>query len=64
MVILSQVALSIGLPFALIPLIAATSRRSVMGALVNRPATTAAATLVAVVIVGLNAVVLWQALAG
>jgi manganese transport protein len=52
--VLSQVFLSFGIPFALIPLVAFTARRSVMGALVNKHATTAAAVAVTVVIVGLN----------
>jgi manganese transport protein len=52
--VLSQVFLSFGIPFALIPLVAFTARRSVMGALVNKRATTAAAVAVTVVIVGLN----------
>jgi manganese transport protein len=52
--VLSQVFLSFGIPFALIPLVAFTARRSVMGALVNRRVTTAAAVVVAAVIVALN----------
>ena len=34
--VLSQVVLSFGIPFALIPLVWFTSRRDLMGALVNR----------------------------
>ena len=41
---LSQVVLSFGIPFALIPLILFCRDRALMGALVNRPLTTAAAT--------------------
>jgi manganese transport protein len=52
--VLSQVFLSFGIPFALIPLVAFTARRSVMGALVNRFATSAAAVAVTAVIVSLN----------
>jgi manganese transport protein len=52
--VLSQVFLSFGIPFALIPLVAFTSSRRLMGALVNRPATTAAAIAVTAVIVSLN----------
>jgi manganese transport protein len=52
--VLSQVFLSFGIPFALIPLVAFTARRSVMGALVNKRVTTAAAVAVTTVIVGLN----------
>jgi manganese transport protein len=52
--VLSQVFLSFGIPFALIPLVAFTARRSVMGPLVNRFATSAAAVAVTAVIVSLN----------
>lgn len=52
--ILSQVVLSFGIPFALVPMIMLTRRREVMGGLVNRPMTTAAATVVAAVVIGLN----------
>jgi manganese transport protein len=57
--ILSQVVLSFGIPFALIPLVLLTRRRDVMGSLVNRPITTAAAGAMAVVISLLNAVLIW-----
>jgi manganese transport protein len=52
--VLSQVVLSFGIPFALIPLVIFTSRRDVMGALVNRRMTIVAAIVVAAVISGLN----------
>jgi manganese transport protein len=52
--VLSQVFLSFGIPFALIPLVAFTANRSVMGPLVNRFVTSAAAVAVTAVIVGLN----------
>ena len=52
--VLSQVFLSFGIPFALIPLVAFTSMRSVMGALTNRRFTTLAAIAVTAVIVTLN----------
>src|SRR5919206_239894 len=45
--VISQVVLSFGIPFALIPLVIFTSRREVMGALVNRRATTVIASGVA-----------------
>ncbi len=51
----SQVVLSFGIPFALVPLAWLTSRRDLMGAWVNRRLTTAAGTLVAALIIGLNA---------
>jgi manganese transport protein len=59
--ILSQVALTAGLPFALIPLTVMTSRTSIMGALVNRRVTTVAAVTVTAAVVALNAVLLAQA---
>ena len=52
--VLSQVVLSFGIPFALIPLILVCSRRELMGSLVNRRVTTIAAVLVATVIISLN----------
>jgi manganese transport protein len=52
--VLSQVVLSFGIPFALIPLVIFTSRRDVMGVLVNRRMTIVAAIVVAAVISGLN----------
>lgn len=58
--VFSQVALSFGLPFALIPLVLFTSRRTVMGALVNRGPTVVAGVLATVVVLGLNAVLLSQ----
>lgn len=52
--VLSQVFLSFGIPFALIPLVAFTAQRRVMGALANRFTTSAAAIAVTAVIVSLN----------
>jgi manganese transport protein len=52
--VLSQVFLSFGIPFALVPLVVFTSSRSLMGPLVNRRVTIVAAAVVTVVIVGLN----------
>jgi manganese transport protein len=52
--VISQVVLSFGIPFALIPLVIFTSRRKLMGALVNTRATNIAAGFVAVLIVALN----------
>ncbi len=52
--VLSQVVLSFGIPFALVPLVLLTRRVDVMGALVNRPVTTAAASVVAAVVIALN----------
>jgi manganese transport protein len=50
----SQVVLSFGIPFALVPLLWLTARRSVMGAWVNRPVTTIAGAVVAALIIALN----------
>jgi manganese transport protein len=52
--VISQVVLSFGIPFALIPLVYFTSRRDLMGVLVNRRITTVAASAIATVIVSLN----------
>ena len=54
--VVSQVVLSFGIPFALVPLIMFTRRPDVMGALVNRRATTRAAVAVAAVVIALNVV--------
>jgi manganese transport protein len=59
--VLSQVFLSFGIPFALIPLLVFTSRRKLMGPLVNRRPVVVAAGLVTVVIVGLNVYLLVSA---
>jgi len=55
------VALTAGLPFALIPLTIMTSRKSIMGALVNRRITTAAAAIATIAILALNGVLLTRA---
>jgi manganese transport protein len=52
--VISQVALSFGLPFAIIPLVVFTAKKDIMGILVNRKGTTIAASLVAALIVVLN----------
>jgi manganese transport protein len=56
--VVSQVVLSFGIPFALIPLLLLTRRRDVMAEMVNERRTTVLAALVAAVIIGLNAVLL------
>jgi manganese transport protein len=58
--VISQVVLSFGIPFALVPLVLFTSRRDVMGVLVNHRATTAAAAIVAALISALNIFLLLQ----
>src|SRR5437762_9017423 len=52
--VISQVVLSFGIPFALVPLVVFTSKRDVMGGLVNAKTTIVAATAVAVLISGRN----------
>jgi manganese transport protein len=58
--VLSQVALSFGIPFALVPLVALTARRDVMGAHANHPATTVVAAAITVLITLLNGLLLYQ----
>jgi manganese transport protein len=58
--VISQVVLSFGIPFALVPMIILTRRRDVMGALVNRGATTVLAAVVAALIIGLNVFLLYE----
>jgi manganese transport protein len=58
--VISQVVLSFGIPFALIPLVYFTSRRDIMGSLVNRRITTIAASVIAAAIVALNIFLLGQ----
>jgi manganese transport protein len=45
----------------LIPLVTLTSRRAIMGALVNRRVTIVAAIVVTAAVIGLNGVLLWLA---
>ncbi len=59
-IILSQVVLSFALPFALVPLLVLSSRTGVMGRFTNAPATRFAGWAIALVIIGLNAMLLWQ----
>jgi manganese transport protein len=62
--VISQVVLSFGLPFAVIPLVLFTSRPSLMGSLVNRGPTTATAWSIAGLIVALNLYLVYQTLFG
>lgn len=59
--VLSQVVLSFGIPFALVPLLLLTRRRDVMGVHVNRAGTTAVAAAIAGLITALNVFLLAQA---
>jgi len=58
--VISQVVLSFGIPFALVPLVYFTARRDIMGTLVNRRITTVAASVIAGVIIALNIFLLAQ----
>jgi manganese transport protein len=58
--IISQVVLSFGIPFALVPLLIFCRNRDVMGTLVNHRLTTAIATVVVFLIVSLNVFLLYQ----
>jgi manganese transport protein len=62
--ILSQVALSFGIPFALIPLVALTARTEVLGVHRNRLWTTIAGIAASVFLIALNGVLLWLVLTG
>jgi manganese transport protein len=48
------VVLSFGIPFALVPLVALTRRKDIMGSLVNRAMTTCAAAFTAGLIICMN----------
>jgi manganese transport protein len=62
--VLSQVFLSFGIPFALVPLVLFTRDRELMGGLVNRRVTTVAASVIATVIICLNVYLLEQTFFG
>jgi manganese transport protein len=62
--VVSQVLLSFGIPFALIPLTLITRRRDVMGVFVNRRSTTALMAAVAGTISLLNVYLLWTTFTG
>ena len=62
--VFSQVVLSFGIPFALVPLVLLTRRSDIMNELVNRKATTAVATLAATMIITLNAFLIVRTIGG
>jgi manganese transport protein len=62
--VISQVVLSFGIPFALVPMILLTRNRSVMGELVNRSYTTGVASIVAALIIALNMFLLYETILG
>lgn len=62
--VVSQVVLSFGIPFALVPLIMLTRRGDVMGALRNRTPTTVVASMIAGLIIVLNVYLLYVTFSG
>jgi len=62
--VVSQVVLSFGLPFALVPLVLFTRRRDLMGSLTNGRLTTAAAVTVTLLIIALNGYLVYQVFHG
>ena len=62
--VISQVVLSFGIPFALVPLILLTRRTDIMGALVNQRRTTLTGWVVAGLIISLNLFLLFQIFTG
>lgn len=62
--IISQVVLSFGIPFALVPLVALTAQADVLGGYRNRAWTTIAGILASVFLVTLNGLLLWLTLFG
>jgi manganese transport protein len=62
--VLSQVVLSFGIPFALIPLVALTAKADVLGGYRNRVWTTIAGVAASVFLIALNAILLWLVLTG
>ncbi|WP_307320831.1 Nramp family divalent metal transporter [Microbacterium sp. SORGH_AS_0862] len=62
--VLSQVVLSFGIPFALIPLVWLTAQRGLLGRYRNRIATTVAGAAASVFLVALNALLIWLVITG
>ncbi|MDN5684137.1 Nramp family divalent metal transporter [Corynebacterium glyciniphilum] len=62
--VMSQVVLSVGIPFALVPLVAVTARSTVMGRWANPRALTVLAAVICAVIIALNVALIWLTLTG
>jgi manganese transport protein len=62
--VLSQVVLSFGIPFALVPLVVLTAQRRTLGEFRNRVLTTAAGVAASLFLIALNGVLLWLVLTG
>ena len=62
--VLSQVVLSFGIPFALIPLVALTAQRRTLGVWANRVGTTIAGVVASILLIALNGALLWLVMTG
>jgi manganese transport protein len=62
--VISQVVLSFGIPFALVPLLLLTRRRDIMGTFVNNRLTNLTAATIAVLIIALNVYLLYDTFVG
>jgi manganese transport protein len=62
--VLSQVVLSFGIPFVLVPLVTLTSNKALMGRFADGPALRIAAIISVVLVVALNLVLLWLTFSG
>jgi len=62
--VISQVVLSFGLPFAIIPLMIFTADKKIMGVLVNRKLTTLLGCVIAALIIALNVYLLYHTVLG
>jgi manganese transport protein len=62
--VLSQVVLSFGIPFALVPLVVLTAQQRTLGEFRNRVLTTAAGVAASLFLIALNGVLLWLVLTG
>ena len=62
--VLSQVVLSFGLPFAIVPLVVFTNRKDIMGVLANDRKTTVIASIISALIIALNLFLLYQIIFG
>jgi len=61
--VISQVVLSFGIPFAFVPLLLLTRRRDIMGTFVNNRLTSLAAASIAALIIALNVYLLYETIA-
>jgi manganese transport protein len=62
--VLSQVVLSFGIPFALIPLVRLTMNKELLGDAVNALPTTITASIAALLLITLNVTLLWLIFTG